>query len=159
MESEFEWELDMEKIYRDEVCFQVGPYDTVTIRFLPTHLEIKLIECDHEISRNDCTVEGICQEICQSVEKGIKTATSAINYINAQHLFTFYCTSESCSEDPHPAKLMKLKGKVRNLKCDKLNKRFTLPSGYEKWQLDSLSQRTASSLYSIKKMCHPSFFE
>ena len=43
MESDFEWELVvvMEKIYRGEVCFQVGPYDTVTVRFLPTHLEMK----------------------------------------------------------------------------------------------------------------------
>ena len=140
MESEFEWELDTEKIYRDEVRFQVGHYDTVTVRFLTTHLEIKLIECDHEISRINCTVEGICQEIYQSVEKGIKTATSAINYINAQHSFTFYCTSESCSKDPHPAKLKKLKEKLCSLKCDKLNKVLPLPSGCEKWQLDSQPQ-------------------
>ena len=140
MESEFEWELDTEKIYRDEVCFQVGPYDTVTVRFLTTHLEIKLLECDHEISRINCTVEVICQEIYQSVEKGIKTATSAINYINAQHSFTFYCTSESCSKDPHPAKPKKLKEKLCSLKCDKLNKVLPLPSGCEKWQLDSQPQ-------------------
>ena len=140
MESEFEWELDTEKIYRDEVCFQVGPYDTVTIRFLPTHLEIKLVDCDPEIPRTNCTVEGICQDICQSVEKGIKTATSAINYINAQHSFTFYCTSESCSKDPHPAKLKKLKEKLCSLKCDKLNKVLPLPSGCKKWQLDSQPQ-------------------
>ena len=140
MESNFEWELDTEKIYRDEVCFQVGPYDTVTVRLLPTHLEVKLVECDPEISRINCTVEGICQEICQSVEKGIKTATSAINYINAQHLFTFYCTSENCSKDPHPAKLKKLKRKLCSLKCDKVNKVLPLPSGYEKWQLDSSPQ-------------------
>ena len=40
MKSDFEWKLVTDKIFRDEVCFQVGPYDAVTIRFLPTHLEI-----------------------------------------------------------------------------------------------------------------------
>ena len=141
MQSEFEWELVTEKIYRDEVCFQVGPYDTVTLRFLPTHIEIACIESNPDLPRINCTEESVCHEIYQSVEKGIKTVTSAINYINAQHSFTFYCTSESCSKDlPHPAKLKRFKGKLCSLKCDKLNKCFPLPSGFEKWQLDSSPQ-------------------
>ena len=84
--------------------------------------------------------EIVCQELYQSVEKGIRTVTSAINYINARHSFTFYCTSESCSKDPHPAKPKKLKEKLCSLKCDKLNKVLPLPSGCEKWQLDSQPQ-------------------
>jgi hypothetical protein len=74
------------------------------------------------------------------VEKGIKTVTSDINYINAQHSFTFYCTSDVCSEDPHPSKLKKLKEKLCSLKCEKLKKCFPLPSGYEKWQLCSTKE-------------------
>ena len=139
MESEFEWELVTDKIYRDEVCFQVGPYYTVTTRFLPTHLEITCTESNPDLPRINCTEESICREVHQSVEKGIKTVTSAINYINAQHSFTFYCISESCSKElSHPAKLKKLKRKLCSLKCDKLSKCFSLPSEYEKWQLDSL---------------------
>ena len=145
MESEFEWELVTEKIYRDEVSFQVGPYDTVTMRFLPTHMEITCVESNSDVPRIGCTQEDICQEIYQSVEKGIKTVTLAINYINAQHSFTFYCTSESCSKElSHPAKPKKLKGRLCSLKCDKLSKCFPLPSGYEKWQLDLLSQLPVS---------------
>ena len=87
MESDFEWELVTEKIYRDEVCFQVGPYDTVTIRFLPTHLEITCVESNPDLPRIDCTEESICQEVRQSVEKGIKVVTSAINYIKAQQFY------------------------------------------------------------------------
>ena len=100
MQSDFEWELNTENIYRDEVCFQVGPYDTVTIRFMPTHLQISCAESNPELPRINCTQEDICQEVRESVEKGIKTVTSAINYIKAQHSFTFYCTSDVCSEDP-----------------------------------------------------------
>ena len=140
MQSDFEWELNTESIYRDEVCFQVGPYDTVTIRFMPTHLQISCAESNPNLPRNDCTQEDICQEVRESVEKGIKTVTSAINYIKAQHSFTFYCTSDICSKDPHPSKLKKLKKKLCSLKCEKLKKCFPLPSGYEKWRLCSTEE-------------------
>ena len=64
--------------------------------------------------------------------------TSAINYINAQHSYTFYCTSESCSKElSHPAKLTKFKGELCSLWCDKLTDCVLFPSGYKTWQLDS----------------------
>ena len=146
MQSDIEWELNTENIYRDEVCFRVGPYDTVTIRFTPTHLQISCAESNPELPRIDCTQEDICQEVRESVEKGIKTVTSAINYINAQHSFTFYCTSDVCSEDPHPSKLKEFKGKLCSLMCDKLKQCFRLPSGYEKWQLCSTTIKKCHSL-------------
>jgi hypothetical protein len=110
---------------------------------MPTHLQISCTESNPDVPRINCTQEDICQEVRESVEKGIKTVTSAINYINAQHSFTFYCTSDVCSKDPHPAKLKKLKEKLCSLKCEKLKKCFPLPSGYEKWQL-----------YSTKECCN-----
>ena len=152
MESKFEWELVTDKIYRDEVCFQVGPYDTVTIRFLPTHLEITCIESNPDVPRINCAEKDVCQEVCKSVEKGIKTVTSAINYINAQHSFTFYCTSDDCSKDPHPSKLKKHEEKLCSLKCEKLKKCFPLPSGYEKWQL--YSTNVCHSLKERLDKCH-----
>ena len=156
MQSDFEWELDTKNIYRDEVCFQVGPYDTITIRFMPTHLQISCAESNPDLPRINCTQEDICQEVRESVEKGIKTVTSAINYINAQHSFTFYCTSDVCSEDPHPSKLKKLKEKLCSLKCEKLNKCFPLPSGYEKWRLCSTTTKVCQSLENGLNKCHSS---
>ena len=135
MQSEFEWELITDKIYRDEVTFRVGPYDIVTLKFLSTHLEITCAESNPDLLREHCIEEEVCQEVKHSIEKGIITVTSAINYINAHHSFTFYCTSESCKNNPHPAKLIKFKGKLCNLMCEKLKKCFHLPSGYEKWTL------------------------
>jgi hypothetical protein len=152
MQSDFEWELDTKNIYRDEVCFQVGPYDTVTIRFMPTHLQISCAESNPDLPRINCTQEDICQEVRESVEKGIRTVTSAINYINAQHSFTFYCTSDVCSKDPHPSKLKKLKDKLCSLKCEKLKKCFPLPSGYEKWQL--CSTKVCHDLKERLNKCH-----
>ena len=141
MKPNFNWIIITDKIYRDEVTLQVSPYDIITIRFLPTHLEITFIASNPDLPREHCTVERVCKEVQESVEKGIEMVTSAINYITAKHSFTFYCTSdsESCRNDPHPAKVMKYGGKLCSLQCNRL-KTFTplkLPPGYEQWQLDS----------------------
>ena len=154
MKLDFKWELVTDKIYRDEVCFRVSPYDAVTIRFLPTHLEITCVESNPEIPRN-YDEETICREVYQSVEKGIRTVTSAIKYVNAQHSFTFYCTSESCSNDPHPAKLNKYKGKLCTLTCYKCVKPLGLPLNHEKWQLDTLPcpKHDLKEFENLKK-CH-----
>ena len=137
MQSSFEWEIITERIYRDEVNFQVGPYDIITVKFLPTHLEITLMASNPDLPRQHCSEKEVCQEVHQSVEKGIIAVTSSINYINAQHSFTFYCTSESCRNNSHPAKLNRIKEKICSLSCDKQKSCFPLPSGYEKWQLYS----------------------
>ena len=149
MQSHFGWELDTELMYRDQVSFQVGPYDIVTLRFLPTHLQISCCESNPELPRIDCPKESVCQEILQSVQKGIMSITRAMNYFKAQHSFTFYCTSgtEKCSRNPHPAKLMKYKEQLCSLKCENLKKCFDLPPGFKKWQLDSPLQPVEATVY------------
>ena len=137
MKYKFSWELMTDQVFRDEVSFQVSPYDTITIRILPTHLEITCAPSSPSVQRNCCTEEEVCMEVLQAVEKGIETVTSAINYVNAQHSFTFYCTSDICSENCHPAKLLQYKGKMGTLRCEKQNRYYPLPLNYEKWQLDS----------------------
>ena len=121
---------------------------------MPTHLQISCAESNPDLQRNNCTQEDIIsQEVRESVEKGIRTVTS--NYINAQHSFTFYCTSDVCSKDPHLSKLKEFKGKLCSLKCEKLKKPFPLPSGYEKWRLCSTEE--CHSLNEGLSKCHCTF--
>ena len=134
-----------DQIFRDEVSFQVSPYDTITLRFSPTHLEITCAPSNPSLPRMNCTEEEVCKEVCQSVEKGIKIVTSAINYINAQHSFTFYCTVSECFSNRHPAKPMRFRGKLCSLKCDRSKQTLQLPPGYEKWQLDSTTCETKAT--------------
>ena len=146
--SNFEWELMTKQIYRNEVSFQVGPHDTITLRILPTHLEITCAPTSPSTPRICCTEEEVCKEVRRSIDKGIKAITSAINYVDAQHSFTFYCTLDSCSKRPHPAKALEHKGKFGSLKCELKNQPMPLPSKYKKWQLDSgrLNKRHTHSL-------------
>ena len=152
MLSDFEWELDTEMICRDEVSFQVGPYDIVTLKILSTHLQISCCESNPKLPRKHCRKECVCQEILQSVQKGIMNITREINYMNAQHSFTFYCTSdtEKCSRYPHPAKLMKHRDQLCSLKCASLKKCFPLPPGYEIWQLDSSSPPVEATVNTLR---------
>ena len=143
--SGFHWELLTDQIFRDEVSFQVGPHDIITLRFLPTHLEITCAPSNPDLPRKHCTEEEVCKEVCQSVEQGIKTVTSAISYINAQHSFTFYCTASECISNPHPAKPMKLGNILCTLMCDRSKQCLQLPPGHEKWQLDSMTCETKAT--------------
>lgn len=149
----FEWEFLIDQIYRDEVSSTVSPYDVITLRMLSTHLEITCSPSNPILKRkSNCSEEDVCEEVCQTVDEGIKTVTSAINYINAQHSFTFYCTSGDCSEDPHPAKLKKFKGELHSLMCErhKVKKAFPLPEKYEKWQLYSKRMTYKATSHSIE---------
>ena len=136
MQTDYEWELLTDQIFRDEVSFQVGPYDVITLRFLPAYLEILCCASNSALRRTDCQ-EEVCKEVWQSLEAGIKTVTSSINYINAKHSFTFYCTSENCRRQPHPSKLKVHKDKMCSLSCDRGGQKqvFPLPQGHEVWQL------------------------
>ena len=135
MKSEFEWDLMTKQIYRNEVSFQVGPHDLIILRILPTHLEVTCVPTSPSTPRI-CTVEQVCKEVQHSIDKGIKTITSAINYVDAQHSFTFYCTLDNCSSSPHPAKAFEHEGKFGSLKCELKNQFIPLPSKYELWQLE-----------------------
>ena len=135
MKSKFECELMTKQIHRNEVSFQVGPHDMIILRILPTHLEIICVPTSPSIPRI-CTVEQVCKEICHSIDIGIKTITSAINYVDAQHSFTFYCTLDSCSSRPHPAKAYEHEGKFGSLKCELKSQFIPLPSKYEHWQFE-----------------------
>ena len=153
MQSEFEWELMTKQIYRNEVSFQVGPHDTITLRILPTHLEITCAPTSPSTQRTCCTEEQVCKEVRRSIDKGIKAIISAINYVDAQHLFTFYCTLDSCSKCPHPAKALEHKGKFGSLKCELKNQPVPLPSKYENWQLDSPSMGRLNKHHILNLIC------
>ena len=153
MQSEFEWELMTKQIYRSEVSFQVGPHDTITLRILPTHLEITCAPTSPSTPRTCCTEKQVCKEVHRSIDKGIKAIISAINYVDAQHSFTFYCTLDICSKCPHPAKALEYKGKFGSLKCELKNQPVPLPSKYENWQLDSASMGKLNKRHILYLIC------
>ena len=73
-------------------------------------------------------------------------------------MLNIHSLSESCSNNPHPAKLNKHKGKLCTLTCCKCVKPFRLPLDHEKWQLDAspCPKHDLKEFANLKK-CHGPF--
>ena len=130
MKSKLYWTLDEENIFRNQVSFKVGPLDTVVFNIRSTYLEITFIPKDFQRRHLKCPKPSVCSSIYPVVDAGIKQVTSDINYVNAQHSFTFLC---GCQSD-HPGKLEMIDGEPFCLSCCKTGKQYPLPSGHELWQ-------------------------
>ena len=147
MDSDFHWEIQTDKIFRNQVSFFIIPTcDTIVLKVLPTHIEIK---CLPEVLDEDRdTAENTCMTVHKAVKAGIERITADINYIhNSEPCFTFYCRAKKCvgSKD-HPARLVIAKDAPRKLRlvCPKNHCTSLLPKGYQYWRLPDIE-----SAYSV----------
>ncbi|MCG8622858.1 MAG: hypothetical protein MJE68_12795, partial [Proteobacteria bacterium] len=148
MESCYTWEIDTDKIFRNQVSFRVEPLDTIVLRITPTYLEIVCIPGEFPKRDEKCPHAEICTEVRKAIEAGIKQVTSDINYVNAQYGLTFRC---ECKDD-HPGKLQFLSnGEPYCLLCSKTKKTYDLPSGYELWQIHKINKADSETTHSLEK--------
>ena len=80
-EGKINWNLDVDKICRDQVSFQFGIYeDTITLKFLTTHLEVRC--CPDSVStRSEAfSKKSICNRVRVVLQDGIKQATKSLHY-------------------------------------------------------------------------------
>ena len=132
MQSCYSWEIYTDKIYRNQVSFHIGPIDTIVVRITPTYLEFVCIPNNKFRNREqECPLSEICSEIRKAVDAGIKQVTSDINYINAEHSFTFRC---ECKSD-HPGELKYNKGLPYAISCSKTNKIYPLSPQHKYWHV------------------------
>ena len=92
--KQLDWNLDISKIFRDQVSFEVGPYeDVVSIKFHTTHLEVGCSPMD--IERNEAfTLKKICNLIRCTLVSGIQQATKSLHYsqVKTKHSLGLVCT-------------------------------------------------------------------
>ena len=111
MNSKKHWYLLPHRIFRNQVSFSIGAYD-VTLKILPTHLEIALDpeedssacadsedECPE--SETELTRNLAYKEVYMQVDKCMKIVTKL--YKKCVYFWTFYCTLPDCKIHPHPA--------------------------------------------------------
>ena len=142
MKSGYRWTLDDEKIFRNQVSFKVGPLDTVVFKIWSTYLEIVFISKDFQGRHLKCPKKCVCSSIYCAVDAGIKQVTLDINYVNAQHSFTFPC---GCKGD-HPGKLELIDDEPFCLSCDKTGEQYPPPYGYELWQFNRADNEVTTSV-------------
>ena len=135
----FQWVLQKDRIFRDQISFSVGPYDTVTITVWPKFLEISCTPASSEFTRNRCFPPATaCGEVRRYIERGIREVTSALHYTrDAAHYLAFYCPGDHRGPDPrepHPAEINFHGGVPCTLRCELAEKTtFRLPPGHERW--------------------------
>ena len=128
------WKLQSDKIYRDEVSFHVGPYDSVILRVASTHLEVTCIRDPMFKDCSDVPIQCICKSIWTALVVGIKQVAREINYLKPQHSLTFACQAVGCP-DRHPAEIYFYNDEPRSLFCKNVDGHSKFPDGYEFWDL------------------------
>jgi GTPase SAR1 family protein len=137
MKSKQKWRLLIGKIFRNQVSFHIEGYGTITLKILPTHLEI-CIE-----STTDLKV--ICEEAYTQIEKCIKMVTSQC--MKCKHFWRFYCTVAGCKTDPHPAKIeWSSDDTAKALWCKLSQESGALPNGYEMWNIQRKQRKPLNQM-------------
>ena len=129
MKSRFSWELECEKIFRNQISFSVGPYDYVSLNVFSAFMEVNCTSSQVEPRKFDFST--VCSEVRCAIESGVQTVASTLHYkYNPADLlkFGFYCPYD------HPVEITFFDGVPCNLKCSECqNQRYSLPMKYEVW--------------------------
>ena len=137
--SHFQWRLRRDRVFRDQISFSVGPYDTVTITVQPKFLEITCTPSSSKSTHNRRFPPATtCGEVRRYIERGIREVTSALHYTrDAAHYLAFYCPGDHRSPDPrepHPAEINFHGAVPCTLRCELAEETiFRLPPGHERW--------------------------
>ena len=143
MKSKKKWKLLPHKIYRNQVSFHVQACGVITLKILPTHLEIS-IESKEDTNIGDSKIT--CEEACRQIENCMKILTS--QSIRCKYFWGFYCTVAGCEADPHPAEIEWNGNIPKQVWCMVSFKRGDLPKGHEIWNIQR-KQRQAGII-----QCH-----
>jgi hypothetical protein len=140
MNSRNDWYLLPHKIFRNQVSFNIGAYD-VTLKILPTHLEIALdpeedssacADSDESSeSETELTRSLAYKEVYTQIDKCMKIVTKL--YKKCEYFWTFYCTLPDCKPHPHPAVIAS--SQPLKLRCKIFHKRTPPPKGYRIWNI------------------------
>ena len=127
MKSGFDWKLQPDQIFRDQVSFLVGP-SLITLCLYPTHFEVVYV-LSTESTEVTCSIQDTCHDVYQSIQKAIQTVSEDMGLTHHCEV-SFYCSF--CKS--HIAELRRNKSSIPcALWCDKMQKTYNLPNGFHCW--------------------------
>ena len=134
MKSKLEWVLEQDKIYRDQICLSVGPYDSFQLKVLPTYLSIEVYFFPGASVRR-LSLSSVCSEVRRSISSAIGEVSETLHCSRkAEFSFGFLCSEKvDADQSLHPAIVNVLDGQPCNLTCPLTHKRFDLPDDYQVW--------------------------
>ena len=131
--SHFQWRLKEDRIYRDQICLSVGPYDSFQFSLSSTSVKIALntmIEQNRKI-----TLGHICNHIRTEIDESIRAVTEVLHYTNkAAHSFAFSCTEPPPHDESHAATInFSHEGEPCTLTCPFSGNNHLPPDGHMFW--------------------------
>ena len=145
MRSNRSWNIIPNKIFKNQVSFAIQAHGIITLRILPTHLEVFYeseedslqVASEGKSNENELT-KKTCEMAYVQIRRGMSTVTSQCK--ECDYFFGFYCTLSTCQAHKHPAQLEWDGRKPFKVECKVINKRGSLPKGYEIWNLQKKSK-------------------
>lgn len=130
----YEWKFKEDHIFRNLICFAVGPYlDKFQFSLAPTHITIDVFPT--EIGSRSPSLASMCHHVQQHFSRSIVRITERLNYNvkKAAHQLAFLCPSTTCHTASHPAIISFNKKVPCVLDCPYSRQTLPLPEGCEVW--------------------------
>ena len=126
--------LMQDKIFKDQVSFEVrspGVHDEMTLRALPSHLEISLFP-EHSEDR-ETPVSEVCSNVRQIMETSIHQSLQDLHYSRSRvaPVICFRCEDKDCF-DLHEVEILE-KGKKLKIYCEKTHSSYCIPANGQCW--------------------------
>lgn len=150
--SSFEWKLNQDRIYRNQISLSVGPYDFFEFSLFPTHIKISL-DTITKLCRT-IPLGRVCCDVIREVESNIRTVTEALHYTQrASHSLAFACPDPVPHDQSHAANInFSPEGNPCTVTCPLSLKVHHLPSGHMFW-FDEVCSLAYFFFYSDKFLC------
>ena len=138
--SPFEWRLNPDRIYRNQLTLSIGPYaDLFVFTLSPTHIVIE-VSTSPGLCR-EITVGRVCCDVIREVKDSIRVITQALHYTQkAAHSLAFACPESPSRDHSHAANInFSPEGKALTLTCPFTLKTSNLPKNHQIW-FDEVSE-------------------
>ena len=130
----FEWRLNPDRIYRNQLTLSIGPYaDLFVFTLSPTHIVIE-VSTSPDLCR-EITVGRVCCDVVRVVKDSIHVITQALHYTQkAAHSLAFACPESPPRDHSHAANInFSPEGKALTLTCPFTMKTSNLPKNHQIW--------------------------
>ena len=131
--SRFQWKLKQDRIYRNQICLSVGPYDSFEFSLFPMYINIAL---DTSIEHwRKVPLGSVCCDVRRELEFSIHSITKALHYTErAAHSLAFACPEPPPHDQSHAATInFSPDGTSCTLTCPVTHNCHELPNGHKFW--------------------------
>ena len=130
--SNFKWKLVQDKIYRNQISFMVGPYDSFRFSLTATCIQVDCISSLNVTGR--VPLGEVCCDIRDCIVNSVQLITQKLNYNEkASCYLAFNCPEHEQSASCHLATINFHKGKACTLTCTDTDRVHPLQEKHLLW--------------------------